>query len=46
MLREELYNITSDSLFKTGKISVRAYHVCENGQLMTLGDIIDYYKDE
>ena len=46
MLREELYNITTDSLFKTGKISARAYHVCENGQLMTLGDIIDYYKDE
>lgn len=44
MLRHELKNISSESLFKQKTISMRTRNICRNEKLDTLEDILTYYE--
>jgi hypothetical protein len=44
MLRHELKNISSESLFEKRTISMRARNICRNAKLDTLEDILSYYE--
>lgn len=46
MLRVELSNIEIIDFHESDKLSVRAINVCQNAELYTLEDIVDFYEEK